>query len=55
MQNAIIINLENLFNSSKCYLSNGLTADESGDEAVAVKHYLEALKCLEMVCNKYGI
>lgn len=48
-QEKITSSLNELYETSKCYVSIGLASDEKGDKSLAVKHYVDALQCLEKV------
>nr|CAB3266530.1 spartin [Phallusia mammillata] len=40
--------VDECYNSSMCHVTNGLVADEDGNTSAAIKHYVNALCCLEM-------
>ena len=45
------MSLTNFYEASKSYVDLALTADENGNKEMAIKHYMDGLKCLEEVCR----
>ena len=44
-----LLEIEEYYQTSLCYVSSGLAADENGDIQLAVQHYVDAMQSLEKV------